>query len=313
MKGLTNYITECLWSDILVTLYVVVDDTYQELPGHLVPRRQHTPGGTPWFSDSEVITLSLFTEMVFSGAEDKCLQFMRQYHLDMFPHLLDPSRFNWRRHQLARAMEALRCRWRDRWRVSHPLTPEEAQLRLVDSAPVVICTHSRGSRCQSIPLDWRDEWFGVCTSKHLKFFGARCHLSSTLDQMVDTWLLAPGSYEDRKPLIALLEERQGLALITDKGYVSAELEERLWAIGDHLLLTLKRHNQKSQWPVGIQQILGRLRHGVETAFSVLTTVFTFETPRSRSLSGLIVRTTSKILAHTVSFFLAEMLTPQLSN
>ncbi len=56
MKGLTNYITECLWSDILVTLYVVVDDTYQELPAHLVPRRQHTPGGAPRFSDSEVIT-----------------------------------------------------------------------------------------------------------------------------------------------------------------------------------------------------------------------------------------------------------------
>lgn len=32
-----------------------------------------------------------------------------------------------------------------------------------------------------------------------------------------------------------------------------------------------------------------------------------------SMSGFIVRTTSKILAHTISFFLADLLTPQLSN
>lgn len=251
--------------------------------------------------------------MVFGGDEDKTLHFIRQYHLDLFPKLLDNSRFNRRRHELAAMMEVIRCRLRDKWRAQHPLSDEEANLRLVDSAPIPICTYTRGRRCQSIPLEWRDEWFGVCTSKKSRFFGARCHLTSTLDQMVDTWLLAPGSYEDRKPLIALLEARQGRGLISDKGYLSEELEERLWDVGDHLLLALRRKNQKEQWPATIQKIIGRLRHGIETAFSVLTTVFTFESPRSRSLAGLITRITTKILAHTLSFFLAEVLTPELSN
>ena len=186
-------------------------------------------------------------------------------------------------------------------------------MRLVDSAPVTICTYTRGSRCQSIPLDWRDEWFGVCTSKKSKFFGARCHVLITLDQMIDTWLLAPGSYDDRKPMVALLENQQQLSVIGDKGYVSADLADRLWDEGNHLLLSLKRHNQKEQWPDKVQKILGYLRHRVETTFSVLTTVFSFERPKSRSLSGLIVRTTTKILAHTLSFFLMESLTPELSN
>jgi hypothetical protein len=84
-------------------------------------------------------------------------------------------------------------------------------------------------------------------------------------------------------------------------------------VGEHLLLALRRKNQKEQWPAGIQKIIGRLRRGIETAFSVLTTAFTFEAPCSRSLSGLITRTTTKILAHTLSFFLAEILTPELSN
>lgn len=313
MKGLTDYITASPWEAILTVTFVLIDDECQALGEQCLPQRKYAPSGEPHFHDSEVITLALFGEMVFAGDEAKMLHFIRQYHLELFPHLVDNSRFNRRRQALAELMEAIRCRLRDRWRAQHPLEPEEVPLRLVDSAPIPICTYTRGRRCQSIPIDWRDEWFGVCASKKSKFFGPRCHMTVMLDQMVDTWLLAPGSYEDRKPLIALLEERQGLGLISDKGYVSAELEERLWETGEHLLLCLKRQNQKEQWPHGIQRILGRLRHGIETAFSVLTTVFAFAAPRSRSLSGLIARITTKILAHTLSFFLAEFLTPELSN
>jgi len=313
MKGLTNYITECDWNDVMTTLFVLIDDAHQGLDKCYVPNRKHTPKGEPDFSDSEVITITLFGEMVFAGAEDKTLHFIRQYHLDMFPKLLSNDRFNRRKQALAETMEAMRCYLRDQWRAQHPLEKDVAQLRLVDSAPISMCTYTRGSRCQSVDLDWRDEWFGVCTSKKMKFFGARCHMTTTLDQMIDTWLLAPGSYEDRKPLVALLEERQGLGIIGDKGYVSDELESRLWQVGEHLLLALKRKNQQDQWPSGIQKILGMLRHNVETAFSVLTTVFNFEKPGSRSMSGFIARITAKLLAHTVSFFLAETMSPQLSN
>lgn len=313
MRGLTDYITQAAWSDILTVQYVLVDDCYQQLDCQILPERKFAPLGVPDFSDSEVITIALFVEMVFAGDEDKTLHFIRQYHLDMFPNLLDKSRFNRRRHQLGAVMEAIREQLRDRWRATHPLDAEEENLRIVDSAPITICTYTRGSRCQSIPLEWRDEWFGVCTSKKTKFFGARCHITTTLDQRIDTWLLAPGSYDDRKPMAALLENRQGLGIIGDKGYVSEDLAQRLWEDDQHLLLALKKDNQKEQWPDSIQRILGYLRHRVETAFSVLGTVFNLERPKSRSLVGLITRTTSKILAHTMSFFLAEILTPELSN
>lgn len=313
MKGLTDYITQSAWSDILTVNFVLIDDCYQQIDSALLPNRKFAPQGTPEFSDSEVITIALFAEMIFNGDEDKTLHFIRQYHLEMFPNLLDNSRFNRRRRQLTQVMEAIREHLRDLWRAIHPLDEAEVHLRLVDSAPISMCTYTRGGRCTSIPLDWRDEWFGVCTSKKSKFFGPRCHVTTTLDQMIDTWLLAPGSYDDRKPMAALLENQQGLGVIGDKGYVSQDLADRLWEEGEHLLLALKRDNQKVQWPSGIQKILGYLRHRVETVFSVLTTVFNFERPKSRSLSGLINRVTTKILAHTMSFFLAEILTPELSN
>lgn len=313
MQGLTDYITESNWQEILTVTYVLVDDLYQALPAHVKPERTNRPTSSPFFSDSEVITIAVFIEMVFNGAEDKGLHFIRQYHLDLFPDLLDNSRFNRRRRQLTETMEAVRCGLRDLWQQRHPLDASEAAVRLVDSAPIPLCAYARGGRCQSVPLEARDEWFGYCASKKLKFFGARCHALTTLDQMVDTWLLAPASYEDRQPLATLLDEQQALLLIGDKGYVSADLEERLWQADEHLLLALKRKNQKSQWPSDVQRLLGQLRHRIETTFSVLTTVFTFETPHSRSLSGLLGRTTTKILAHTLSFFLAEYLTPHLFN
>ena len=313
MRGLTDYITQAAWSDILTVQYVLVDDCYQQLDVHILPKRKFAPRGVPDFSDSEVITIALFGEMVFAGDEEKTLHFIGQYHLDLFPNLLDKSRFNRRRHQLVAVMEAIREQLRDCWRAAHPLDTQEENLRIVDSAPISIWTYTRGGRCRSIPLEWRDEWFGVCTSKKAKFFGARCHITTTLDQMVDTWLLAPGSYEDRKPMAALLENRQELGIIGDKGYVSQDLANRLWEDDHHLLLALKKDNQKERWPDGIQRILGYLRHRVETTFSVLETVFNFERPKSRSLAGLIARTTTKILAHTISFFLAEILTPELSN
>jgi len=116
MKGLIDYITQAAWSDILTVKYVLVDDSYQQIDPALWPNRKFAPQGMPEFSDSEVIIIALFAETIFHGDEDKTLHFIRQYHLDMFPNLLNNSRFNRRRHQLAQVTEAIREHLRDRWR-----------------------------------------------------------------------------------------------------------------------------------------------------------------------------------------------------
>ena len=131
MKGLTDHITECNWGDVLTNMFVLSDDVHQELDKCYIPNRKHTPKGEPEVGDSEVITISLFGEMVFAGAEDKTLHFIRQYHLDLFPKLLSNNRFNRRKQALAETMEAIRCYLRDQWRVQPPLEKEVAHLRLV--------------------------------------------------------------------------------------------------------------------------------------------------------------------------------------
>jgi hypothetical protein len=75
MKGLTDYIMQSMWSDILTVNYVLIDDSYKQISLVVCPGRKFSPHGTPEFSDSEVITIALFAEMIFHGDEDKTLHF----------------------------------------------------------------------------------------------------------------------------------------------------------------------------------------------------------------------------------------------
>jgi hypothetical protein len=85
----------------------------------------------------------------------------------------------------------------------------------------------------------------------------------------------------------------------------AELEDRLWRKRHIQLLPLRRTNQKQQWLETACRALGRVRHRVETVYSILTTSFNIQRPRGRSLAGHVVRIATCILAHTLSFFMAS--------
>jgi hypothetical protein len=293
MNGLTNYITEQPWDEIITAWYVLVDDEYQRwLAGQ--GGRVRTSGPEPSFSDSEVITVSLIIETFFQGHEELGYAFVSQFLGAMFPQLVDLDRFNVRRRALVRVMEAIRRGLRDQ------KLDRTDPVRLVDSAPVTVVTYTRGSRCRSV---MGSEYFGVVTSKKGKVFGFRLHATTTVEQMIDEWVLAPASVPDPDVLDELVLDSRDLVLVGDKIYNDAELEQRLWRKRRILLLPLRKDNQKKQWPAGIQTILGRIRHRIETVFSTLTTVFNVERPRGRSLAGYVVRVATCILAHTLCFFM----------
>jgi hypothetical protein len=293
MNGLTDYITQRPWTETITAWYVQVDEAYQRL----ITQRGgplRLSGPEPSFSDSEVITVSLIIETFFQGHEEVGYAFVGQYLADMFPKLLDLDRFNVRRRQLIGVIEAIRRHWRDQ-KIDRP-----DPVRLVDSAPVSLMTYTRGSRCKSV---MGSQFFGVVTSKKAKLFGLRLHVSVTVQQLIDEWLLAPASIPDPQVLDELVLDCRDLTLIGDKIFNDSELEQRLWYKRRIRLLPLRKDNQKKQWPQDIQRLLGRLRHRVETVFSTLTTVFNVQRPRGRSLPGHVVRIATCILAHTLSFFM----------
>ncbi len=293
MNGLTNYITEQPWTDIVTTWYVLVDTAYQQLI-----RQRGSPwrtrGPEPEFSDSEVITVALIIETFFQGHEEVGYAFVTQYLGALFPRLLDLDRFNQRRCELIAVIEAIRRDLRDQ------KLDRSDPLRLVDSAPITLKTYTRGACAVSVV---GHDYFGVVTSKKGKVFGLRLHATVTANQLIDDWLLAPAALHDVKVLAGLVEDRRDLVLLGDKGYIDSDLEEYLWRTRRIQLLPLRRDNQKNQWPAEVRQLLGRVRHRVETVFSVASTVFNLERPRGRSLAGHVVRVATIILAHTLSFFM----------
>lgn len=293
MNGLTNYITEQPWEDTITAWFVLVDDAYQRVM-RCHPAWQRPSGPAPSFSDSEVITVALIIETFFQGHEELGYAFVRQYLWALFPRLVDLDRFNARRRRLVRLIEAIRRDLRDQ-----KLDPHDP-LRLVDSAPVTVVTYPRGGHCKSVI---GSEYYGVVTSKKGKVYGFRLHVTATAAQLIDDWVLAPASNRDPEVLDELLWNRRDLILVGDKIYTEEPLEEQLWHKRHILLLPLRRDNQKKQWPDPVRKALKRVRHRVETVFSILSTVFNVERPRGRSLAGYVVRVATCILAHTLCFFL----------
>lgn len=293
MNGRTNYITEWNWSDIITTWYVLVDDMYQVIIKNLSePLRSRGP--VPRMSDSEVITVSLIIETFFQGHEEVGYAFVVQYLSEMFPDLLNLDHFNVRRRQLIAMMEQIRRLLRDQ------KLDSTNPFRIADSAPITLMTYTRGKRSQSAI---GSDYFGVITSKKAKLFGLRLHATVTDEQLIDEWMVAPASVHDKTALDTLLLESRDLVIFGDKAYNDQELEDRLWNKRRIQLLPLRRRNQQDQWDEPIRKAIGKIRHRVETVFSTLTTTFNIQRPRGRSLQGHIVRITTCILAHTLSFFM----------
>lgn len=298
MNGLTDYITQCAWEDIFIVWFVWMDDIYKQLyPHHRLVRER---GPEPRFSDSEVITVAMICDTFFGGNEELGQSFVRQHYCYLFPNLLEDSRFNRRRRALALITEDVRRA------LSSLLISPTDQLRLVDAAPIPVCTYMRGSRGKTVQ---GAEYCSVIPSKRAKLFGFRLHLSTSWDQLVDRWTLAPACLRETTVVESLLAESSGAEVIGDQGFQSAELEAWLKQSRGIKLLTAKRRTDKVQWPDGFRSLLNRARRRIETALSVLATVFHIEHPGSRSLSGLVARTASRILAYNISFISAAILLP----
>jgi hypothetical protein len=297
MYGLTNYITECDWMEVLTTWFVLIDTAYRALGP---AQRQRRRGPAPQMSDSEVITVSLFCDTYFHGSEELGLACLRQAPFrTLFPKLLSNSRFNRRRRALATQMEAIRQSLNQ-----HLIDPDD-DLRLVDSAPVPVCTYGRSAECMTVQ---GAEYASVMPSRKAKLYGFHVVLTTTLDQVVDQWLLAPAAPHDNKTGRALLSESEWLMVLGDNGFhdpvASAWLQTHRQIT---LLAPPQAKARKDQWPAELRHLVVHTRRRIESAIAVLATVFHIEQPGSRSLVGLVTRVTSRLLAHAISFRTTELL------
>lgn len=179
MTGRTDFITEAKWVDILLIWYVLVDTAYQALEKQYGARRSRGPA--PVFSDSKVITVVMLIDTFFHGHEALGLAFLRQYHLDLIPHLPSFGHFNERHTILGPLIDQVRRQIS----INEGLLSPAATVRLIDSAPIFVATYGRGGANQTIA---GSEYFGVAKSHGAKVFGFRLTLTPTADQVADRWL-----------------------------------------------------------------------------------------------------------------------------
>lgn len=316
MEGLTDFITQYRWEDIFTVWFVVIDDAHQALQEHFGPWRKR--GTPPAFSDSEVITVALIADTFFAGREDKTISFIRQYHLDMFPKLLSCGGFNARRRALNMVTEQVRRVMVEQWGLMDDENGEYVTERLTDSAPIPVCTYTRAKLNRTIEqtLEPRDLYFGVCSSKKTKLFGFRLHMDVSLDQVVGRWMLAPACMHDSKGLSGMYEDESttrgalydlmviGDGAFNNPGWLASMRHKhgkgvQLWAV--------PRTDSRTPWPVEFRRLVSKVRRRVETALSVLNVVFSLEQTASRSLTGLVSRVSTRMLAYTLAFISGPLL------
>lgn len=298
MLGRTDFITEARWTDIMLIWFVLVDDAYQVLERRYGTWRRHGP--EPHFRDSEVITVALLIDTFFHGHEALGLSFVRQYHPQMFPTLPSDGHLNERRTQPGPLIDQIRRQIT----CQRGLLETEDVVRLIDSAPIFVATYGRGGVNQTLA---GAEYFGVAASQGAKVFGLRLTVTTTTDQVLDRWMLAPAARHDSATLADALAETTDCLVLADGAYHNPATEALLLDNKNVLLLAPPRQDSTHPWPAASRRLVNRVRRRIETALSIRATVFDIEHPRARSLHGLVSRLSTRLLAYNLCFLMNEHL------
>jgi hypothetical protein len=164
-------------------------------------------------------------------------------------------------------------------------------IQFIDSLPIRVC-HTRriGSHKVFAGLAQRGK------SSMGWFYGFKLHLVINEQGEVLGIALTPGQVDDRRPVAKLVRQLWG-KLFGDRGYISQDLFEQLWAEGLPLITKLKRNRKNKLMPV-IDKLLLRKRALIECVNDQLKNVSQIEHTRHRSATNGIVNIVSAVVAYT---------------
>jgi hypothetical protein len=210
--------------DLIVTVYVVIDDVMRAL-GH----RGHPAAQV---SDAEVLTVAVVAAKYFQNHHERALQVMQG--VGYLSGRLSASRFNRRVHALGDwlrlLLEALGAVF------------AEGEAFLLDSLPLPVCRRVRARRCRKVR---GREYCGYCAAKREKVFGWRLHLICTLAGVPVAFDLLPASLHDLTPVHELTAGLPaGASVYGDKAYNSATDEATILAEAGVRLVAQRRDNMR---------------------------------------------------------------------
>jgi IS5 family transposase len=228
---------------------------------------RQSPHDTPRFADSEVLTLALLQGCLGVASLKPTYRLVAANYRSAFPRLCSYPQWIARLHALAGVMSALLQATTQRLNGG-------TAFYLLDAKPLPVCHPVRHRRVRLL----REEgaWFGK-TSKGW-FFGFKLHVLRHIDGRIVNLVLTPGNWDDRTPVLALLEGVEGGVTLGDLGYRGKQRAEEWSEEAGMLVLTRADAPEK-------KYLLAQVRQGIETSFSQLWCKF-LDRVFSRSWRGL---------------------------
>jgi IS5 family transposase len=164
-------------------------------------------------------------------------------------------------------------------------------IQFIDSLPIRVCHNRRISSHKVFAgLAQRGK------SSRGWFYGFKLHLVINEQGEVLGLTLTPGNTDDRRPVAKLVRPLWG-KLFGDRGYLSQELFEQLWAQGLPLITKLKR-NRKNKLLLLLDKLRLRKRALMECVNDQLKNISQMEHTPHRSATHRIVNMLAAVVAYT---------------
>lgn len=280
------------FSEILLTIFVLVDDWYQE---HANDYRKCRPGQKPEFSDSEVMTVMLAMDFIPFPSERQYLAYMRANHLDLFPKLLEQSQYNRRARMVAPLLEEFRQDWLVR--LGKTLTCAG----LLDTKPVPVVGYRRSKKHSDF---LGSAAYGYCASKKMYYFGYKLVAITTLEGIPLVYDLVPANTDEREAADELLDRLSGFDLFADKGFLGKAWQAEIQQRTGNTIWTPKRKNQSEKQSQTFERWINRLRLRIEGLFNEIQNVGkNLERLLAKTVLGLCSRIVAKITSHLLKCIL----------
>ncbi|HTR91541.1 MAG TPA: IS982 family transposase [Trebonia sp.] len=273
---------------LAIALYVKIDDDREGLA--------RLPGRPPALSHSELICLAVMQAMLGFESESRFLRYAKENIRHLFPFIpLQPGYNKRLRAALPQIKAIIRTLGRDTdfW---------EDHVWIVDSTPVP-CGTSRPAVKRSEMGGWAN--YGYCASHSRWFWGLRLYLVCTPAGLPVLWALADPKIGEREVLEAMIEidadliaERNGILLISDKGFAGGKFEQSLSEAG----ITLLRPSRKDEAQRPGEPALKKVRQLIESVNDTFKGQLDLEQHAGRTFEGTGVRVAQRVLALTAAIW-----------
>jgi hypothetical protein len=280
--------TSIHFSELLTIIFVIVDDWYKTYGIRLLRGK---PGAKPEFADSEVITLLLAMDFIPFPSEAQFLGYMRANYLHLFPKLLDQSQFNRRARGLRMLVETLRRYWLVQMDVL-------SQSRfLLDTKPVPAVGYKRSKKHSDFAGSAN---YGVCASRHMKYWGYKLVTLTTLDGLPIVYELVPANTDERVAAETVLFYLSGCQIFGDKGFIGTDWQTAIYHQTGNQIWTPKRVDQHDQNSKAFDRWLSGVRERIEGVFhEIQNTGRDLEHLLAKTVLGLSTRVIAKMASHTL--------------